>query len=284
MRPPPSSPAGCPLAATSLAVAAAALGFLAFNFHPARIFLGDVGSIPLGFLAGALGVVGWRNDVWPLWFPLLVFGPFIGDATLTLLKRALRRERVWRAHTRALLPAASCRMGLGHRGAALIGYAAMLLCAAAALFGRQQAPELQAATFGAASLVARRRGRGRRPALAALRGRGRRRADDRGALLAFLHDVTAAALAWCFAFWLRFNFESRRITTEVDAPDAAVGRAAPRRRVLGVRPVSRPVALRQPAGPEAHPASRSGIAALAVPALLGIGAARLAGAAHGAMS
>ena len=141
-----------PMAITSLAVAAAALGFLAFNFHPARIFLGDVGSIPLGFLAGALGVVGWRNDAWPLWFPLLVFGPFIGDATLTLLKRALRRERVWHAHKEHYYQRL-VRMGLGHRGAALIGYAAMLLCAAAALFGREQAPDLQAATFGAASLV-----------------------------------------------------------------------------------------------------------------------------------
>src|SRR3954471_10330774 len=45
-----------------LGIAAAAAAFLLFNFHPARIFLGDVGSIPLGFLAGALGIVGWHDD------------------------------------------------------------------------------------------------------------------------------------------------------------------------------------------------------------------------------
>jgi UDP-GlcNAc:undecaprenyl-phosphate/decaprenyl-phosphate GlcNAc-1-phosphate transferase len=140
------------LAATSIAVASAALAFLAFNFPPARIFLGDVGSIPLGFLAAALGVVGWRDDVWPLWFPLLVFGPFIGDATMTLLKRAVRRERVWQAHKEHYYQRL-VRMGFGHRGAALIGYAAMLLCAAAALFGREQAPAMQAAVFVATSLV-----------------------------------------------------------------------------------------------------------------------------------
>jgi UDP-N-acetylmuramyl pentapeptide phosphotransferase/UDP-N-acetylglucosamine-1-phosphate transferase len=141
-----------PLAATAIAVAAAALAFLAYNFHPARIFLGDAGSIPLGFLAAAVGVVGWRDDVWPLWFPLLVFGPFVGDATLTLLKRALRRERIWLPHKEHYYQRL-VRMGFGHRGAALIGYAAMLLCAAAALFGREQAPALQAAVFAATSLV-----------------------------------------------------------------------------------------------------------------------------------
>jgi UDP-N-acetylmuramyl pentapeptide phosphotransferase/UDP-N-acetylglucosamine-1-phosphate transferase len=141
-----------PLAATSLAIAAAALGFLVYNFHPARIFLGDVGSIPLGFLAGALGVVGWRDDVWPLWFPLLVFGPFIGDATITLLKRAARRERVWRAH-REHYYQRLVRMGLGHRATALIGYAAMLACAAAALFGREQAPVVQAVVFAGVSAL-----------------------------------------------------------------------------------------------------------------------------------
>ena len=111
-----------PLAVLSLALAAAAAAFLLHNFHPARIFLGDVGSIPVGFLAGALGLVGWRDDAWPLWFPLLVFGPFIGDATITLLKRLARRERVWRAH-RDHYYQRMVRMGLGHRGTALAGYA-----------------------------------------------------------------------------------------------------------------------------------------------------------------
>jgi UDP-GlcNAc:undecaprenyl-phosphate GlcNAc-1-phosphate transferase len=36
--------------------------------------------------------------VWPAWFPVLVFSPFIADATVTLVRRALRREAVWRAH------------------------------------------------------------------------------------------------------------------------------------------------------------------------------------------
>jgi len=134
------------LALLCFAVAAAAAAFLVLNFHPARIFLGDVGSIPLGFLAGAAGILGWRDDVWPLWFPVLVFGPFIGDATLTLAKRLIRGERVWRAH-REHYYQRMVRMGLGHRNTALIAYAAMLVCAGAALLGRAAPPPLQAAAF-----------------------------------------------------------------------------------------------------------------------------------------
>jgi UDP-N-acetylmuramyl pentapeptide phosphotransferase/UDP-N-acetylglucosamine-1-phosphate transferase len=140
------------LAAIGLGLSAAAFAFLLHNHHPARIFLGDVGSIPLGFLAGALGLVGWRNDLWPLWFPVLVFGPFIADATVTLVRRALRRERVWQAH-RDHYYQRMVRMGLGHRVTAWTGYAVMLLCAGAALLGRGQAPALQATVFLATSAL-----------------------------------------------------------------------------------------------------------------------------------
>ncbi len=141
-----------PLAAASVALAAAAAAFLLLNFPPARIFLGDVGAVPLGFLAAALGLAGWRDDVWPLWFPLLVFAPFIGDATLTLLRRLARGERVWHAH-REHYYQRLVRMGVGHRGAALTGYALMLVCAAAALYGREAVPSVQAAAVGAAAAV-----------------------------------------------------------------------------------------------------------------------------------
>ena len=132
--------------ATAAAIVGATASFLVVNFPPARVFLGDVGSIPLGFLAGALGVIGWRNDAWPLWFPLLVFAPFIGDATLTLLRRLLRRERVWQAH-REHYYQRLVRMGLGHRRTAIVAYVLMLVCGAAALYGRTEAPAVQAAIF-----------------------------------------------------------------------------------------------------------------------------------------
>ena len=147
--------AATPMTAACLALSAASAAFLCHNLYPARAFLGDVGSIPLGFLAGALGVLGWHNELWPLWFPVLVFGPFIADATITLVKRAVRGERFWQAH-RSHYYQRMVLMGLGHRGTANVLYALMLVCAACALLGRNQAPYVQAAAFlsGAAILTA----------------------------------------------------------------------------------------------------------------------------------
>jgi UDP-N-acetylmuramyl pentapeptide phosphotransferase/UDP-N-acetylglucosamine-1-phosphate transferase len=83
--------AGAPgFAAVNLVVAAAAAGFLVFNFPPARVFMGDVGSIPLGFLAAAHGLAGWAQGLWPIWFPAAIFAPFVLDASVTLARRALR--------------------------------------------------------------------------------------------------------------------------------------------------------------------------------------------------
>jgi UDP-N-acetylmuramyl pentapeptide phosphotransferase/UDP-N-acetylglucosamine-1-phosphate transferase len=140
------------LAALCVGLSAASAAFLLHNLHPARIFLGDVGSIPLGFFAGVLGLIGWRNDAWPLWFPLLVFGPFIGDATVTLVRRVLRGERVWQAH-REHYYQRMVLMGLGHRRTAWVGYLLMAGCAGAALLGRNQAPWVQALAFFGASAV-----------------------------------------------------------------------------------------------------------------------------------
>jgi UDP-N-acetylmuramyl pentapeptide phosphotransferase/UDP-N-acetylglucosamine-1-phosphate transferase len=140
------------LTTASSSIAFASFAFLLVNFHPARLFMGDAGSVPLGFLAGALGVLGWRDGVWPLWFPLLVFAPFVCDATLTLAKRLLRRERVWQAHKDHYYQRL-VRMGFGHRGAAGIEYAAMAGCAATALLFRAAQPGLQAAALGAAAIV-----------------------------------------------------------------------------------------------------------------------------------
>lgn len=120
-------------ALTNFAVAAAAAAFLIFNFHPARIFMGDVGAVPLGFLAAAFGLIGWQQRDWTWWFPLLVFSPFIVDASVTLARRLLGRERVWEAH-RDHYYQRLVQMGWGHCRTALAEYALMLACGTAALF------------------------------------------------------------------------------------------------------------------------------------------------------
>jgi len=120
------------LALMSISIVAAVLAFLFFNFHPARIFMGDAGSVPLGFLAGAMGLYGWQHSLWPIWFPLIVFSPFIIDATVTLLKRLMRRERVWEAH-RSHYYQHLVQMGWGHRKTAIAEYVLMLFAGASAL-------------------------------------------------------------------------------------------------------------------------------------------------------
>ncbi|MDB4987258.1 MAG: hypothetical protein JWN04_2436 [Myxococcaceae bacterium] len=113
------------LGSLSLCICAAALGFLSRNFPRASIFMGDVGSTALGFLAATLGLFGYCTDSWPLWFPLLVFLPFIADASITLTRRALRGERVWEAH-REHYYQRLIRSGWGHRRMALTAYAIMV--------------------------------------------------------------------------------------------------------------------------------------------------------------
>lgn len=118
----------------NFSIAAAAIAFLLFNFHPARIFMGDAGAVPLGFLAGAAGLIGWLQQDWAWWFPLLVFSPFIADASVTLARRTVSGARIWEAH-RDHYYQRLIRMGWGHRRAALAEYALMTLCGIAAVAG-----------------------------------------------------------------------------------------------------------------------------------------------------
>jgi len=79
-----------------LLIAAAALGFLVWNWHPARIFLGDVGSVPLGFFLGGLLIAAAEAGAWEAALILPLY--YLADATYTLLRRAWQGERVWQAH------------------------------------------------------------------------------------------------------------------------------------------------------------------------------------------
>jgi UDP-N-acetylmuramyl pentapeptide phosphotransferase/UDP-N-acetylglucosamine-1-phosphate transferase len=84
------------LAASALALAAGALGFLRWNWPRAGIFLGDVGSVPLGFLTGWLLLLLATQGQWA---PALILALYyLADASLTLVRRILRRERIWQAH------------------------------------------------------------------------------------------------------------------------------------------------------------------------------------------
>lgn len=134
-------------ASLNLSIAAAALGFLIFNFPPARVFMGDAGSIPLGYLAFVMGILGWQRGHWPWWLWAVVFSPFVVDATVTLIKRAARGERIWRAH-REHYYQRLVQAGWGHRRTAYAEYGLMLVCGVAA-FAIARFDALQLALAGA---------------------------------------------------------------------------------------------------------------------------------------
>jgi UDP-N-acetylmuramyl pentapeptide phosphotransferase/UDP-N-acetylglucosamine-1-phosphate transferase len=137
-------------ALVNFSIAAAAAAFLVFNFHPARIFLGDAGAVPLGFLAAALGLIGWLQHDWTWWFPALVFAPFIADASVTLARRLLKREKVWEAH-REHYYQKLVRLGWGHRRTALAEYALMVAGGVLALVGLMLPEALQAVLLAGAA-------------------------------------------------------------------------------------------------------------------------------------
>lgn len=134
------------LATFALCLAGAALGFLLFNFHPAKVFMGDAGSVPLGFCAAALGLLGYHRGLWSLLTPMVAFSPFAIDATVTLLKRTLRGEKPWQAH-REHYYQRLVQLGAGHRNTALAEYAVMLAAGVSsiAIIGQSWPTQLGAA-------------------------------------------------------------------------------------------------------------------------------------------
>ena len=89
----------------------AAVGFLVWNWSPARIFLGDVGSVPLGYLSGYLLLDLAARGRWKMALILPLY--FLADATITLFRRLLSGERVWEPHRQHFYQRA-LRNGLGH--------------------------------------------------------------------------------------------------------------------------------------------------------------------------
>jgi len=86
------------MALVAVAVAAACAGFLPLNFPDAKLFMGDVSSVPLGFIFASFAVYGVQTGSMNLFISTLIMSVFFIDATLTLLSRAFRRERWYTAH------------------------------------------------------------------------------------------------------------------------------------------------------------------------------------------
>jgi UDP-N-acetylmuramyl pentapeptide phosphotransferase/UDP-N-acetylglucosamine-1-phosphate transferase len=106
------------IAAPAAVIAAAALGFLVWNWAPARIFLGDVGSVPLGYLLGFLLYELALRGSWQA--ALILPAYFLADATLTLLRRLCAASACGR-RIASISISARCKRGLGHDAVVLRG-------------------------------------------------------------------------------------------------------------------------------------------------------------------
>lgn len=136
-----------------LVLASASAGFLAFNFPPAKIFMGDVGSVLLGFSLAVVSLLAHQRNTAPLWVGVLIFSPFIMDATVTVLRRAATAERFWRPHKSHYYQVLV--QSFGHRRTVLMEYALMFLVGASAVVAAHSATPVQQAVlcFWAAAYI-----------------------------------------------------------------------------------------------------------------------------------
>ena len=102
---------GGTLAILALTLSAVGIGFLVWNWAPAKIFMGDVGSVPIGFLLAwlllTLAQKGYMLQA------LIIPAYYLADATVTLIRRASRGEKIWLPHRDHYYQQAVQR-GLGH--------------------------------------------------------------------------------------------------------------------------------------------------------------------------
>ena len=133
----------------------AILGFLIFNFHPASIFLGDSGSMLLGFLVAALSLLGSRKaeTTVALLVPFIALGLPIFDTTLTILRRWCRKLPISaadRQHIHHVLLA----MGLSHKQVVLVLYFICIVLGAAALIITAGRSEVTIIVIGSLAITA----------------------------------------------------------------------------------------------------------------------------------
>jgi Fuc2NAc and GlcNAc transferase len=140
---------GGPLAA--LVLAAACVGFLCWNWPPARIFMGDVGSGYIGYVVAILAIGELRHDAAGLWTWLILGGVFFADATLTLGRRLLRQESLHTAH-RSHAYQHLARRWRSHRRVTLVVLAINLAWLLPAAWLAQRYPQYAAVTAAGALL------------------------------------------------------------------------------------------------------------------------------------
>jgi len=122
-----------PVAAALWVIALACAGFLPWNWAPARIFMGDVGSGFFGFLLAGIGALTVMQGLLELPVWLILWGTFLADTGVTLARRVLRAEQWWSAHRSHAYQRLSRRFGSHARSTLLYAGVNLFVLAPAAL-------------------------------------------------------------------------------------------------------------------------------------------------------
>ena len=139
------------LAIPFLAIAGSCIGFLRYNFHPAKVFMGDAGSTTIGFTAACLTLFGTIKApaVFPLLIPLTALGIPAADVCLAVLRRLKSRKSPF-APDKKHLHHKLLETGLPHKDAVLIMYGITVILGIIAL---NFSPHPSLATLGFAFLT-----------------------------------------------------------------------------------------------------------------------------------
>ncbi|SFA50568.1 UDP-GlcNAc:undecaprenyl-phosphate GlcNAc-1-phosphate transferase [Anoxybacillus pushchinoensis] len=134
--------------AMSLLLLGSTLGFLLYNFHPAKIFMGDTGALFLGYMISVLSLLGFKNvTVFSLIIPILILGVPISDTLFAIVRRIVNKQPL-SAPDKSHLHHCLLRLGYSHRQTVLIIYGM------AAMFGLAAVLLSKATMFGALVVIA----------------------------------------------------------------------------------------------------------------------------------
>lgn len=118
------------IASLSLVLAGSLMGFLFYNFHPAKIFMGDSGALFIGFMIAVISLLGFGYNVstfFTLGAPIVVLMVPIMDTLIAIVRRALGHKKIYIADRRHLHHNLMFRLRLGHRRSVLVLYATTIL-------------------------------------------------------------------------------------------------------------------------------------------------------------
>ena len=131
----------------ALIVAASTIGFLFYNFHPAKIFMGDTGALFLGYIIGVLSLLGYKNVTFiSLIIPVIILGVPISDTFFAIIRRLVNKQPL-SAPDKSHLHHCLLRSGFSHRQTVLLIYAM------AAVFGLAAFIFSQATVWGSLIMI-----------------------------------------------------------------------------------------------------------------------------------